>query len=140
MSVGDYIGLGSLIVALFVAGLMLIQYWSAKVEAREKMLQDRDHEISKELAEAEKNRINGLFAGMAAAMKQLQDQAREDRHDRMDFSQELRLHRSDLKELQTVTKIEMEHVKASLVEVREEVKSMVKYIGEGKVRVSGPKF
>lgn len=135
MNLNDlWVCLGS-IAGIFTVGLGLIQVWDSKASAR----LDKAHAQAKEISSLKEARVDSLFAGMASAMKQLQDQQRDMSKEYQAVSADLKNHRIEVQSLQTVTKIEMDHIKATLAELREEVKSVTKDIGEGWVRVSSPK-
>jgi adenine-specific DNA methylase len=147
MNIDQSIQLGIFLVGVLSIGLTLIAIWDAKAKSREETrikneekLQASAHEQAKKIENLKEARVDSLFAGMASAMKQLQDQQKELSKEYQAVSNDLKNHRVEVQSLQTVTKIEMDHIKAALGDLREEVKSVVKYIGEGKVRISGPKF
>jgi DNA anti-recombination protein RmuC len=135
MTFTDFCILLGSIAGIFAAGLVLIQIWDSKAVRR----QDKAHEQAKEISSLKEARVDSLFAGMASAMKQLQDQQRDMSKEYQAVSSDLKNHRVEVQSLQTVTKLEIEHIKAALQEIREEVKSVTKDIGEGWVRVSSPK-
>jgi adenine-specific DNA methylase len=147
MTIDQAIQFGIFLVGVLSVGLTLIAIWDSKAKAREETrlkneekLQQKAHDQAKEIGELKEARVESLFAAMGKALKQMQDDQREEKKDRIEFSADLKNHRVEVQSLQTVTKIEMDHIKATLSELRSEVKSVVTHLGGGMVRVSGPKF
>lgn len=140
MAISDWINTALCLATLAGAGFGLMQFWITRSEEKEKRLQDREHKLALELAASEKTRVDTMFASFAAAMKQIQNQQKETVKDFQSFAGDLRAYRVESQNDRTIVKIEMDHIKESVVHVREEIKSVAKYIGEGKIRISGPKF
>lgn len=140
MGTGDWINLGICIATMAAVTLGLIQFWLTRSEEKAIRLQDREHELATKLQAQEKRRIDNLFTAFGAALKQVQDIQKQNNKDFQEFSLEIARYRNELQTERAVAKIETDHIKETLSEVREELKSVVKYLGEGKFRVSGKKF
>lgn len=140
MTTADWINAGIFLATAFAGVTALIVFWLTKSEEKERRLQDRAHELEKKLIDDEKKRVDSLFAGAAQIMKQLQDRLRESERDVQGLSTTIQAYRAEAKADRELAKVEFDHLKVSLGECREEVKGMVKYLGEGKFRVSGKKF
>jgi Tfp pilus assembly protein PilO len=147
MTTDQLVQLGIFLVGVLTIGLTLIAFFDSKAKAREETrikneekLQATAHEQATRIENLKEARVDSLFAGMAAGMKQMQDHIREMTKEHQGVMSDLRQNRSEMQTDRQVTKIEIEAIKESLKELRTEVKSVVTQLPGNWQRVSGPKF
>jgi 23S rRNA pseudoU1915 N3-methylase RlmH len=150
MNVDQLIQLGLLLVGLLSIGLTLISFNDIRAKSREETrlkneekLQANAHEQAKRIENLKESRVDSLFAGMAQAMKQMQDQQKEMSKEYQGVLSDLRQNRAEMQLDRQSAKIEIEHIKETLKELRTEVKSIVVNIpGSGGLQrvTGGPKF
>lgn len=138
-----------LLVGILTVGITLIAFFDSRAKSREetrveneKELLKQAHEQAAKIENLKEARVDSLFAGMAAGMKQMQDHIKEMSKEHQGVMSDLRQNRSEMQTDRQVSKIEIEQIKETLRELRSEVKSIVTNIpGSGGLsRVSGPKF
>lgn len=150
MTTDQTIQIGLLLVGILSIGMTLISISDYKAKAREETrlaneekLQASAHEKAKTIENLKEQRVDSLFAGMAQAMKQMQDQQKDLSKEYQSVSTDIRLNRNEMQSDRQISKIEIEAIKETLKELRTEVKSIVHNIpGSGGLQriTGGPKF